>query len=295
MDRKKTTPPAPPADRFSQRVAARRPQLSPRMRTVADYINQHRALVLSCSAIDLARDIGVSDATVIRTVQALGFDGLLDLKQMLSRLLGHSNTTVSKLSTTITQLQQDMDQVIDHVLQEHSHAQQALDQAATRSALEKAVAVLAKAERIGVFGIGASGILADYAARLFLRHGLPSYALNQTGIALAEQMLQMAPDDALLVLLARNTHREIQAVMEEAEQLGIPVVLLTSHRPHSLAPACAQVIYLPRARVESIPLHGPTLSCLEVLMLGLTAAAPNRSVDTMNRLLRLRNSIRPGK
>ena len=124
---------------------------------------------------------------------------------------------------------------------------------------------------------------------------MPSYALNQAGIALAEQMLEMAPGDAMLVLLARNTHREVQTAMEEAERLDIPVVLLTSHRAHSLAPACAQVIYLPRARVESIPLHGPTLSCLEMLMLGLTAAEPARSVDTMNRLVRLRNSIRPGK
>lgn len=292
---KNTRDAAPRPDRFGARLNARRPILSPRMRVVADYIDQNRAMVLSRSAIDLARDTGVSDATVIRTVQALGFDGLVDLKQMLASLLGQSSTTVSKVSATIGQLQQDMNGVVDHVLQEHAHAQQALARPETRLALERAVAVLARARRIAVFGIGASGILASYAARLFARHGVPSYALNQTGIGLGEQLLEMAAGDAMIALLARNTHREIQAAMEEADRLGVPVVLITSHRQHSLAAACAQVVVLPRARAESIPLHGPTLSCLEMLMLGVAAADPARSLDSMNRLVRLRKTIRPAR
>ncbi|MFT4190886.1 MAG: MurR/RpiR family transcriptional regulator [Comamonas sp.] len=282
-------------DRFTQRLEARRAVLSPRMRAVADYIDHNRAMVLSRSAIDLAHDTGVSDATVIRTVQALGFNGLIDLKQMLAGLLGQSSTTVSKLSATLDQLGPGSASVIDHVLQEHSHAQQALAQPEARAAIGRAIAILGAARRIAVFGIGASGILASYAARLFARHGVPAYALNQTGIGLAEQLLDMAEGDAMIVLLARNTHREIQAAMEEAGRLGVPVVLITSHRQHSLAAACAQVIVLPRARAESIPLHGPTLSCLEMLMLGVTLADPARSVDSMNRLIRLRKTIRPAK
>ncbi|RMX05665.1 MurR/RpiR family transcriptional regulator [Corticibacter populi] len=293
MDRNKRDTARP--DRFHQRLQTRRHILSPRMRMVADYIDQNRASVLSKSAIDLAHEAGVSDATVIRTVQALGFNGLVDLKQMLANHLGQSSTTVSKVATTIEQLQQDMGSVVDHVLQEHLHAQQTLAQPETRLAMERAVAILAQARRIGIFGIAASGILATYAARLFLRHGTPSYALNLTGIGLAEQLLEMSPGDALIVLLARNTHREIQATMEEANRLGIPVILITSHQPHSLGPMCAQIIILPRAKAESIPLHGPTLSCLEMLMLGLTMAAPQRSVESMKRLVLLRKMIRPGK
>ncbi|SQC13101.1 putative transcriptional regulator [Klebsiella pneumoniae] len=42
-----------------------------------------------------------------------------------------------------------------------------------RAAVAQAVALLSDARQVGIFGIGASGILAEYTARLFSRIGLP--------------------------------------------------------------------------------------------------------------------------
>jgi DNA-binding MurR/RpiR family transcriptional regulator len=50
---------------------------------VVHFIAQNPAIVLASSAMDLAASTETSDATVIRTLQALGYAGLADLKQAL--------------------------------------------------------------------------------------------------------------------------------------------------------------------------------------------------------------------
>jgi DNA-binding MurR/RpiR family transcriptional regulator len=72
-------------DVFADRYARVRNRLSPSFKRVAAFIDDHRLDVLTLSALDLAREIGTSDATVVRTVQALGFDGLADLRHELAR------------------------------------------------------------------------------------------------------------------------------------------------------------------------------------------------------------------
>src|SRR5882757_6698581 len=70
-------------DTFADRVAEHGRSLAPAGRRVVQFIDQNRAAVLASSAMDLAARTGTSDATVIRSVQALGFAGLGELKQAL--------------------------------------------------------------------------------------------------------------------------------------------------------------------------------------------------------------------
>jgi DNA-binding MurR/RpiR family transcriptional regulator len=158
-----------------------------------------------------------------------------------------------------------------------------------------AITAILQAKRIGVFGIGASGILATYAARLFSRNGYPSYALNATGIALAELLLAMEEGDALIMMAHGRAHREAMTTIGEAQRLGIPIVMLLGQEDTVLRKhACASII-IPRAKAEHVALHGPTLVCLESLMLALATAARETTLQSLDRLLALRSAIRPSK
>ncbi|VFR30554.1 Transcriptional regulators [plant metagenome] len=282
-------------DRFGDRLRARRARLSARMRLVADFIDQNRASAVSLSAIELAKEIGVSDATVIRTVQALGFEGLVELKATLASAMGERDIISIKMAATLGGVQQDAEHAMDYVIQEHRHALDHLDLPENRRAVARAVAVLGQAQRIAVFGIGASGLLADYAVRLFARNGKPAYALNRTGIALAEQLLEMAPGDALIVMVQQNIHREVAVTLQEAARLDVPVIVVTGQRRRALSSQCDEVIIVPRASAGDAPLHGPTLACLEMLMLGVAALTAESSLDSMARLVSLRKALRGGK
>ena len=61
-------------DLFGERYRARAHQLSPRLRAVVSYINDNREVVLEQTAMEIATATQTSDATVVRAIQALGFE-----------------------------------------------------------------------------------------------------------------------------------------------------------------------------------------------------------------------------
>ena len=66
---------------FSQRVHAAR--LTKKEAAVADYILNNFSAVCYMSTGELGRNLGVSDATVIRTCRALGYTSFLELQEEL--------------------------------------------------------------------------------------------------------------------------------------------------------------------------------------------------------------------
>ncbi|MDU8416642.1 SIS domain-containing protein, partial [Pseudomonas syringae] len=79
-----------------------------------------------------------------------------------------------------------------------------------------------------VFGLNASGILADYSTRLFSRIGIPAVSLNRSGIALAEQLINLQRGDVLIMMAQKSAHREGRTAIQEAKRLNIPLILLTN-------------------------------------------------------------------
>lgn len=282
-------------DRFGERLKNRRGSLSPSLLSVADYIDQHRHAVLGKSALEIAAETGTSDATVIRAIQALGFEGLIDLRDTLEMHIGETDSPSEKMAATTLELSNSVDSAIDFVIADHRNAMEALSSPTNREGMTKAISVLLEAKRIGIFGIGASGVLATYAARLFSRNGYPSYALNLTGIALAEQLLTMEKGDALIMMAYGRAHREGMTTITEAERLGIPIVMLLGQEDTVLRKHADASIIIPRAKTEHVALHGPTLVCLESMMLALATAARETTLQSLDRLLTLRSAIRPSK
>lgn len=272
-------------DVVAERLRAREKQLSPRLLAVARYIDQQRETVLESTAMEIAVANHTSDATVIRAIQALGFSGLRDLKQTLKAWFGPSLTSEDKMITTVSEVTSDVNSAIDFVLDGHRHACEVLSQPQNRVAVADAVALLGEAREVAIFGINASGILADYSVRLLNRIGLPAFSLNRAGIALAEQMLALQRGDVLVMMAQQSAHREGTTVVREAKRLGIPIVLLTNATDSFFAREADVVITVPRGGENGrIPLHGTIMVCLEMLILSVASTLPQRTVKTMKRL-----------
>ncbi|WP_328703247.1 MurR/RpiR family transcriptional regulator [Agrobacterium larrymoorei] len=282
-------------DRFGERLKKKRATLSPGLLAVADYIDKHRHAVLAKSALEIGRELGTSDATVIRAIQALGFEGLIDLKDTLESHLGETDSPSEKMAATADELLDDANSAIDFVVADMGHAMQALSSDENRRSMATAVSLLSKARKIGVFGIGASGIIATYASRNFIRSGFQSYELNRTGIMLAEQIVQMEEGDVLLILAHGRPHREVMTTIVEAERLSVPIIALIGKEESALAQHTNATIVLPRAKKEKVAMHSASLVFVEALTLALAGKNRNRTLKTLDRLVELRRQIRPNK
>lgn len=282
------------ADLFRARLDLHGGSLPPASRRVAQYIDANRAAVLASSALDLAAQTDTSDATVIRTVQTLGFAGLGALKQALVASVDRPSTLADDMRRTLGEVGEDTSRAIGLVFEAHEEALQSLRTPAARTQIMAGVSVLQPAERIAVFGIGPSAALASYVTTLLARAGRRTLALNATGAMLADQMLDLRPGDALLVLAYGRAYGEVVAVFAEARRIGLPIVLVTDSLDRRLARHASVVLPARRGRAERVALHGATLVCLEALVLGL-AAASTEAVPTLERLNRLREAVRNGR
>lgn len=291
-----TTPSSPPADPLSDRLREAGAALSPGARRVARFIAENRALTLASSAADLAARIGTSDATVVRAVQALGFAGLPELKRVLAAGLGAAGASPAEaMRETLAEAGAEAGQAVDLAIETQREAVEALAGAEARATIRASVAALHPTRRILVFGIGPSAALARYLALLLGRAGRAARALDATGLALADQLLDLGPGDALLVLAYGRAYREVVALFAEARRLALPIVLVTDSLDRSLARHADVVVPARRGRARRVALHGATLVALEAIALGLAAMDGERALASLDRLNDLRAGIVGGR
>ncbi len=67
------------------RIKSAMEMFRPSERTVADFVLSHAEQVLQMSVSEVARDIGVGEATVIRFCRALGYKGYQEFKLRLAQ------------------------------------------------------------------------------------------------------------------------------------------------------------------------------------------------------------------
>ena len=111
-----------PQETLSARISRLGGSLGAAGQRVAHFIARNPAAALASSAVDLAASAGTSDATVIRTVQALGYPGLADLKQALVASLEGDATSAGDMRRTLDDLGEDAILALDSVLATHEEA-----------------------------------------------------------------------------------------------------------------------------------------------------------------------------
>jgi DNA-binding MurR/RpiR family transcriptional regulator len=265
-------------------------QLGAAGRRVAKFIDENRQTVLASSAAALGGHIGTSDATVLRTIQALGFAGLADLKQAILKSADKSSTPADQMRRTLADLEKSTERAVESVLQAHDEGLAVLKSEQCRAQIAAAVHLLDAANRIVVFGIGPSAALASYVATSLGRCGRASRTIDATGAMLADQLMDLRRGDVLLILAYGRLYKEVRTVFAEARELGLATVLVTEADGTPLAKLADVAVAIPRGRPGQVALHGATFVGLEAMVLSLAAARPDAAVASLDKLNRLRRA-----
>jgi DNA-binding MurR/RpiR family transcriptional regulator len=285
-------------DRLASQLRALEAELPPAVLRVAHYLNRNRVAVLANSAAELAAMIGTSDATVIRTVQALGFQGLGELRQSIASLLGGASAPLHHMHQTLEELDEKAGEVAagaaDIVIDTHADSLKQLQEADARAQIHAAITKLHAVERLLIYAVGPSRPLAEYLVILLGRHGQAAKVIGHGGLGLADDLLDLSEHDGLLILSYGKPYKEVLLTAAEAGKIGIPVVLVTDAPNTKLAHAASAVIAARRGRAERVALHGATLVALEALVMGLAVANRGRTMRALARLGALREALRRG-
>ncbi|MBU6425213.1 MAG: MurR/RpiR family transcriptional regulator [Rhodospirillales bacterium] len=277
-------------DSLAMRLQAKEAEMPPAMLRVGHYLNRNRVAVLANSAAELASMIGTSDATVIRTVQALGFQGLAELRQSIATGINFS-TPLHHMRQTLDEVNGKGSDAADIVIDTHIESLLKMQMPEEREQLHKAIAVLHGAARIVVYAAGPSRPLAEYIRLLMVRHGQPAKTIGYGGIGLADELLDLSGQDRLLILSYGKPYKEVLLVAAEAAVIGAPVVLVTDTPNSKLARSAAAIVKAHRGRTSRVALHGATLVALEALIMGLAVSEQGRTMQSLARLGVLRAAL----
>lgn len=276
---------------FDDHVLGLMETLAPAEQRIARFFVDQKQAALLNSAAQIAQLAGTSDATVVRTARALGFESLSTLRATLLAELTGTPSPGARLERTLAETGSQASNALRHVIDMHEQALRVMRQDAFAASFERCVDSLAGAARRHVFGIGPSGAMADYASLQFNRIGLPTNALSSSGVALADRLLWVGTGDVVLMIAYAPLYREVDVLLEHAGRHGVPVILISDDLGLLVADRVAEVLPVPRGNAGHLAMHGGTMVLIEALIVALAAKGRDTAIDSLDQLSQLRGAI----
>lgn len=267
-------------------------ELSPAERAVCQYlISAAPDQILFASAQELGAATGTSNATVVRTMQRLGFGGLPGLKRALAAEFSSTVAPDVRLQQRISHVGHDLSdiwsRVFDEARERIDHCRRLWD----AEMFQRAVEILAAAASVFVYGTGASEPTARHLALKLGRRGHRARAVSATGFSLADDLLSLGHGEAVVIFQPGRRLHEITVVVDRAQAVGARVVLVSDELGGAFADRVDAVLPAPHTPtgITAEPLTG--LVVADALLLALDSLDETRSVEHSHQLTALREQL----
>lgn len=206
--------------------------LKPAEKRAAEYVVNHANEVVYSSITKLAENIGVSEATIVKFCQSVGYSGFQELKIKLARIdqqPGNQENIYGEIEPgdSITQLKEKLFHIYDESL---NNTKKLVDV----DYYEKVVEKILNAKKLYFFGYGASGVVAQDAELKFVRIGLPAVALTDSHSQKTVASL-LGPDDLVVAISDSGKTRELIEVLDILKAKKCQRVAVTSQAGSSVS------------------------------------------------------------
>nr|WSX51207.1 MurR/RpiR family transcriptional regulator [Streptomyces sp. NBC_00974] len=242
-------PPVPAPAALRARVRSLGPSMTRSMQAVAEAVAADPAACAALTVTDLAARTGTSEATVVRTARLLGYAGYRDLRLALAALAAQQESGAAPAVTVDIAVDDSLADVVAKLA--HEEAQTLADTAAglDLGALGSAVSALAAARRVEIYGVGASGLVAQDLAQKLQRIGLVAHAHSDPHLAVTTAVLLRPGDVAIAVTHSGGTGDVIEPLRIAFEH-GATTLALTS-RPNAPVAHYADLVLATSAARET--------------------------------------------
>ncbi|WP_038490771.1 SIS domain-containing protein [Collimonas arenae] len=195
--------------------------LSKSEKKVALTILDNPQLALAENITALAKNAQVSEPTVVRFCRAIGYEGWHDFKlklaQSLAVALPGANEMLAQDDIAADLVNKICSRSINTLLDLRNHL--------SADAIQQALDVLLKANKIEFYGQGTSGIVAADAQHKFFRSGVPTVAYSDPHIhSIAASLLQ--PGDCVVAISQRGGNAALLRSVQLAKKGGADIIVL---------------------------------------------------------------------
>jgi len=209
-------------------------QFSKQEKNIASYLLELDVDPRILTSNALAEQLGISQSTVIRFTQKLGYESfrtfLVDLNKVYAEDLRVRERDL---------LTSDSMKILISRYEDAIHETNALNKA---ESIKQAVQLILNADRIVVYGAANSSIFAEYLNNQLNKTGL--FVQFSKGIhAALVSVSQLSPKGVVVLISQSGETEDTLAAARQAKTHGIPIIALTGHHKNTLHDYADIVLY----------------------------------------------------
>jgi len=254
---------------------------------VAKYILENPKDIIHFSITELADTSGVSETTVFRLCNRLGYKGYQELK---INLAGDVVTQIENIHEEIEE-DDNMYLIMNKIMKSNLNSIETTMKMNSSQELEKAVELILKSKQLLFFGMGGSGALALDGYHKFIRTGLSCVVHTDSHWqAMAASMAQ--ENDTVIAFSNSGSNKELVENLKIAKERGLNIISITSNKKSPIAKV-SDVVLISYAkellfRSEAMESRISALTLLDCLYI---AVALRRKDETLRTLGNIREGI----
>jgi len=226
------------------RINSKFKKMSKSQKLISEYIINNYDKAAFMTASRLGEIVGVSESTVVRFANMLGYDGYPNLQKALQELIRNKLTTVQRIEMS-SELDQSM--ILKNVLKADMNNIRRTIEEADSQAFDQVINSILNARNIYVLGLRSAAPLAQFMG-YYLSFIFNNVRIVTSGVNdIFEQLIHINNEDLLIgISYPRYATRTIEA-MSFAKERGATTVALTDS---SLSPLASYSDYILLARSD---------------------------------------------
>ncbi|MDW2797769.1 MurR/RpiR family transcriptional regulator [Clostridium boliviensis] len=199
---------------------------------IVQYIKKSTMKFIELSAQELAKEIGTSDASIIRFAQKVGYSGLNELKYTMQKEIDKSSSSVNH--SDYSALLNDYKMLLDSLF----HLTNPSDINHTRE-------LMLKARRIFIIGLNFNQNTAEIITHKFMTLGLTVQALTNYDTLKLYQSLSQESDLFITLSLSGN-HKQLASILADFKKNGSDILLITNYEKSLCSPYASIILLIPK-------------------------------------------------
>lgn len=250
---------------------------------IANYIEEHYDTAAFMTAAKLGKTVGVSESTVVRFANELGYEGYPKLQKAMQEMIRDKLTSVQRIDVTTTRIGNN--HVLDAIMNQDIDKIRRTLEETSREDFEKAVQSIVKARRIYIFGVRSTASLAQFLGYYFgLIFDNVRVITDTSKTHTYEQLFRIEKDDVMIgISFPRYSTMAVEA-MSLARDRGANSIAITDSMVSPLVSAADEVL-LARSDMASVvdSLVAP-LSLINALIVATVLEKKEEVTDTFKEL-----------
>ncbi|NLX64555.1 MAG: MurR/RpiR family transcriptional regulator [Clostridiaceae bacterium] len=262
------------------------PTFSKGQKLIARYIIEHYDKAAFLTAAKLGEEVGVSESTVVRFANEVGYDGYPKLQKVLREVIKSKLTSTQRLEVSSNRL--DSDSVLKTVLQSDLNKLRLTLEEADVENFNKVVEEILNAKKIYILGVRSSAALASFLG-FYFNLIFPNVRLvHTTSVSeMFEQIVNAGEGDVVIGISFPRYSKRTSKSMEFARKQGATVIAITDNETSPLARCSHYSLFARSDMVSFVDSLVAPLSVINALIVAIGLKRKETIHNTLEKLEKL--------